>query len=354
MAGGSWSPTSLPTRPGLYINFVQTAAAQITGGARGIVGIPLKTYTGGTAVAETFYTVTDETDAGELFGANNIQSIKFALQGGAKEVLVYTMPASPTTQDFADMRTAFDTRPFNVLVYDDNADSTEQDDALSWMQANKDEGKHFMIVFGGSSADDADPAVGDARSIRLADDYAVNLITGVKIGGTSYSSAQYAPYIAGLIAGTPINKSITYAQVPVDDVTKRLTNSQITTSLSKGSLVLVHDGEKVKVEQGLCTSTTSSKAVKIRTIRARQAISTDVTKTAADAYIGKIDNNPDGQAALIAAVKAYLERLEASNVLDDPQVGLDPQYQSVGDSVYLLISYVEIDSMERIFLTVNV
>ncbi|WP_029100216.1 phage tail sheath subtilisin-like domain-containing protein [Brevibacillus thermoruber] len=352
--GGKWDATSLPRRPGLYINFVEAAAAQIKGGARGVVAIPLKSYTGGTASAETFYTVTTEKEATDLFGSANIQSIKFALQGGAKEVLVYTMPESPTTQDFADMRAAFDARPFNVFVYDDNADSAEQDAALAWMKTNKDEGKHFMIVFGGSSADDNDPAVGDARSIRLADDYAVNLITGVKIGGTSYSSAQYAPFIAGLIAGTPINKSITYAQVPVDDVTKRLTNSQIKTSLEKGSLVLVHDGEKVKVEQGICTSSTASKTVKIRTIRARQAVSMDVTKTAADAYIGKIDNNPDGQAALIAAVKAYLERLQASNVLMDPVVTLDPQFQSVGDSVYLLISYVEVDSMERIFLTINV
>jgi hypothetical protein len=351
MAGGSWNPTSLPTRPGLYINFVTAAAAQIKGGTLGTVAIPLKAYTGGTASAKTFYTVDNETDAAALFGSANIQSIKFALQGGAKEVLVYTMPASPVAQDYVDMRAAFDTRPFNVFVYDGEVSSTEQDNALAWMKTNKDDGKHFMVVFGCvNAADDNDPAVGDARSIRLLDDYAVNLITGVTIGGTSYSSGKYAPYIAGLIAGTPINKSITYAvATAVDDVTKRLTNSQIKTSLSKGSLVLVNDGEKVKVEQGLTTS-----VKKIRTIRARQAVSNDVTKTAADAYIGKINNNADGQAALISAVKAYLETLEASNVLSGPVVTLDPQYQSVGDSVYLVISYVEVDSMERIFLTINV
>lgn len=357
MAGGSWNPTSLPTRPGLYINFVQAATAQIKGGARGTVGIPLKTYSG-TATAKTFYTVDNETDASALFGAANIQSIKFALQAGAKEVLVYTMPSTPAAQDFVDMRTAFDTRPFNVFVFDDNATSTEQDNVLAWMKTNKADGKHFMVVFGAASssatADDLDPTIGDARSVRLADDYAVNLINGVTLSGSTYTSSKYAPYIAGLIAGTPINQSITYAVIPVEDVTKRMTNSQIKTSLSKGSLVLVHDGEKVKVEQGLCTSTTSTKAVKIRQIRGRQAVSTDTTKTASDAYIGKLDNNADGQAALISAVKAYLEKLEASNVLSDPQVGLDPQFQSVGDSVYLLVSYVEIDSMERIFLTINV
>jgi hypothetical protein len=218
------------------------------------------------------------------------------------------------------------------------------------MKNNKSEGKHFMVVFGCVvTADDADPTVGDARSIRLLDDYAVNLISGVTIAGVTYNSAKYAPYIAGLIAGTPINKAITYAVVPADDVTTRFTNTQTKTSLSKGSLVLTNDGEKVKVEQGLTTSIS-----KIRKQRARQSILNDVTKTASDNYVGKINNNKDGQAALISAVKAYLETLERSNVLVNPTVGLDPQYASTGDTVYLSISYSEVDSAERIFLTINV
>jgi hypothetical protein len=350
MAGGSWDKTALPNRPGLYANFVSSAVSQISGGERGTVAIPLKAFNGGSASAKTFYTVTNETDAGALFGTANIQSIKFALQGGAKEVLVYTMPTSPVTQDYTDMRLAFDTRPFNVFVYDGIVASTEQDSTLVWVKANKDEGKHFAVVFGCVlAADDNDPAVGDARSIRLLDDYSVNLIEGVIIGGVSYNSAQYASYIAGLIAGTPINQSITYRVVPVDDVSKRLTNSQIKTSLSKGSLVLTNDGEKVKVEQGLTTS-----VKKIRATRARQAVLTDVTKTANDNYIGRLDNNADGQAALISAVKVYLETLEQANVLTDIAVGIDTQFQSVGDSVFLAIAFTEIDSMERIFLTINV
>lgn len=348
--GGSWDPTSLPTLPGLYINYKTAAAAAIKGGARGTVAIPLKAFNGGSAAAKTFYTVDNETDAATLFGSANIQSIKFALQGGAKEVLVYTMPVSAVTQDYADMRTAFDTRPFNVFVFDGEVASTEQDAVLTWVKANKEDGKHFAVVFGCvTSADDNTPATGDTRSIRLLDDYAVNLVNGVTIAGTSYSSGKYAPWLAGLVAGTAINKSITFAKAPVDDVTKRYTNAEIKTALSKGSLVLVNDGEKVKVMQGLTTS-----VKKIRAIRARQAVSNDVTKTAADSYIGQINNDADGQAALISAVKVYLETLEGAGVLRDLSVVLDPQFQSVGDTVYLLISYVEIDSMERIFLTISV
>lgn len=348
MSFQQWDPTSLPVRPGLYINFKEAAVAQIRGGSRGVVAIPLKTFAG-TAVAESFYTVETESQAVELFGEANIQSIKFILQGGAKEVLVYTMPASPLAEDYIAMREAFEARPFNVFVFDNDFDAAEQDATLTWLERNREEKKHFMFVAGGNETDDQDPAIGNARTTRLADDYVVNLINGVEISGANYSSAAYAPYIAGLIAGTAINKSVTYTQVRVDDVTKRLRNSEIKTALQAGSLVLVNDGVKVKVEQGLVAS-----GKKIRTIRARQAVSTDIATTAADSYIGKIDNNKDGQMALISAIKAYLEQLEDNNVLTDIEVGLDPQRESAGDSVFLAISFTEIDSMEKIYLTINV
>lgn len=344
---GSWDPTSLPTLPGLYANMVEAADLAVTGGSRGTVAIPLLNNTG-TAQEGNVYTVSKVTEAEELFGAANIQSIKFALQGGAKDVLVYVMPDTPEETDYEAMRLVLDTRDFNVFVFDGEYNATEQTNTKAWVARNRDEGKHFMVVIGGNATTDANPSEGNTRSSTLADDYIVNLITGVTINENDYNSSQFAPYVAGLIAGTAINQSTTYAQVYVDDVTKRLTKTEQSDALDSGSFVLVHDGRKVKVLQGITTT-----KEKIRSIRARQAVLMDLATTANDAYIGKIDNNEDGQFALISAVKAYLESLEASNVLTDPTVGLDPNYESVGDKVFLLISYVEVDSMERIFLTIN-
>ncbi|MGO4542693.1 phage tail sheath subtilisin-like domain-containing protein [Paenibacillus sp. 2TAB19] len=351
--GGTWDPISLPVRPGLYINFVEAAAAQIKGGARGVVALPLFEYEG-TAIAGQFYTVEKEIEAIQLFGADAVEPISLVLQGGAKEVLVYTVPAiagdTVSAAEYAGIRDAFSTRQFNVFVYPELLSADERSAAQLWCKdSREDEGKHFITVFGGSLTDDSSIDTGNQRSVDLADDYVVNLVTGAVINGGTYSSASYAPYIAGLIAGTAINKSITYSPVRANDVNKRLKNSEINRSLQQGSLVLVHDGEKVKVEQGLVTS-----GRKIRAIRARQAIATDIPKAAAESYIGKLDNNADGQAALIAAVKAYLERLELNNVLTDIAVTLDPERKSEGDTVYLLIGFTEIDSMERILLTIRV
>ncbi|MCM3784315.1 phage tail sheath subtilisin-like domain-containing protein [Neobacillus mesonae] len=346
---GSWDPTALPKQPGLYINYVQTAAAQISGGARGTVAIPLLAYAGGSAVAETFYTVESVSQANELFGAANVKSIELALQGGARDVLVYTMPDSPVAADYTDMRAAFDTRPFNVFVFDGEYSVTEQAATKTWVAASRSAGKHFIAVIGGDATTDADPTAGNSRSTLNDDDYIVNLISGVQINEDTLTSSEFAPWVAGLIAGTTINRSITYVQVPATDVTKRLTNTQFDAALTAGSLVFVNDGAKVKIMQGLTTS-----GAKIRSIRARQAISTDITTTAADSYIGKLNNNADGQATLIVAIKAYLETLEADDVLTAPVVMLDPARPSVGDSVFLVVSYAEVDSMERIFMTINI
>lgn len=355
MASGTWDPISLPIRPGLFLNFVEQALAQIAGGPRGIVAIPIFTFSG-TATSGEFYTVENEKEANDLLGTASAKPVTRALAGGAKEVLVYAVPTNAdASEQYADMRDAFEARPFNVFVYPGETDASEQDATLAWCQRNRDEGKNFTVVFGGSAADDQDPTVGNARSIRLKDEYAVNLITGVVLGdGSQLTSAEYATTIAGLIAGTAINKSITYTALPVSDVTKRLRNSEINTALTSGSLVLVHDGRSVKVEQGITTNSDATKRGKIRIMRARQAVATDIPATACDHYIGKIDNNPAGQAALISAIKAYLETLEVNNVLMAPEVGPDPQRKSVGDAVFLTVSYVEVDSMERIFLTINV
>lgn len=351
---GTWDPISLPIRPGLYINFVEQALAQIAGGPRGVVAMPIFEYSGGEIEPGQFYTVTTEVEANEQVGANNAAPIIRALSGGAAEVLIYAVPDGDPI-DYAAMRNAFEARPFNVFVYPNAVDAGEQDAALAWTQRNREEGKHFMIVFGGTAEEDQDPEVGNARSIRLADEYAVNLITGVVLGdGTELSSGEYSSYIAGLIAGTPINQSITYAALPVADVTKRLRHVEINEALTSGSLVLVNDGRRVKVEQGIVTQSDATKRGKIRIIRARQAVATDIPATARDHYIGKIDNNPAGQATLISAIKAYLETLETNNVLMEPQVALDPQRPPVDDCVFLVISYIEVDSMERIFLTINV
>jgi len=356
--GGTWDATSLPVRPGLYINFRDAAIASIAGGTRGTVAVPIFTYAGGTAESGKFYTIETVSDGIELVGNANATPITRILQGGAKEVLVYAVPAvgeGTATEQYANLRDTLSVQDFNVFVYPTTIDASEQTATKAWVESCREEGKHFIYVAGGDSASDADITAGNARSIILKDPYIVNLVTGVVLAdGTEVQSADYAPFIAGLIAGTPINKSITYTELPVANVTLRLKNSQVNTALISGSLVIIKDGNKVRIEQGITTDSNAGERGKIRTTRAKQAVASDIPATARDSYIGKVDNNPNGQASLIGAIKGYLELMETDNVLMNPVVTLDPRYKSEGDKVFLAVAYTEVDSMERIFLTITV
>jgi hypothetical protein len=94
LAGGTWDILDLPKIPGLYMNFRAAALAAIQPGARGVVMVPVKAHWG---PIETFTTITRESQAADLFttndteGATAYKTLRFALMGGAKEVIAYRL-----------------------------------------------------------------------------------------------------------------------------------------------------------------------------------------------------------------------------------------------------------------------
>lgn len=351
---GVFNPNDLSTstRPGLYLRFLQLAELQLAKKGVGIVGIPLVSY--GTAAAEAIFPIADIKDAETKFGAANIQSIKFALEN-AEKVIVFTLPTidgTTVTEQIAydKARVAFDTEKINVFVYDGIVSATEQDNAVRWVEQSKEEGRHFTVVLGCTDAsEDLDPALGNARTALLNNEDVVNLINGVKIDGVSYTSAQFGPYIAGLIAACPMNKSITFAKLPVDDVTKRFTYTQTKDALAAGSLVLTQTGTAVRIEQGLV-----SNGGKLRKSLIRQGVSNDVKFAIEEEIIGQKSNDKNTQLFVVSMVKKYLETLESDGVLSGITVKVSETFPSVGDSLFLDIAYTEQDSLEKVFLSIAV
>ena len=76
------------------MNFRAAALAAIQPGARGVVMVPVKAHWG---PIETFTTITRESQAADLFttndteGATAYKTLRFALMGGAKEVIAYRL-----------------------------------------------------------------------------------------------------------------------------------------------------------------------------------------------------------------------------------------------------------------------
>ncbi len=266
--------------------------------------------------------------------------------------------AGITNQDYVDAMAAFESRVFHAFALDGMTDPSLQTSVKSWVERLRNEGKGIIAYMGGSTTDDQDIANANSRSASFNHEGVVNVGVSAVLDGATYSSAQVACYVAGKAVGQALSESLTYAVTPFDDVIPRLTNNQVISALQSGTLVLVHDGEKVIIEKGINTLSSLRQGQnnaweKIKCIRIMDAINQDTSKAAHDNYIGKVLNNEDGQVALLTALKKYFETLVPTLLAEDFVVAIDKEKQALaeGDEFYWYWDARVVDSMERIFGT---
>jgi len=150
----------------------------------------------------------------------------------------------------------------------------------------------------------------------------INFITDdIKVGATTYTTAQYCARIAGILAGNPLTISSTFQVLPEVDDVPHWTRDEFDLAINAGELCLMHDGEKVKITRGVnsLTTFTSDKGEafsKIKIVDILDLIHRDIKRTAEDYYIGKLPNDYDHKILLVTAVNAYLETLENEGLLD--------------------------------------
>lgn len=172
----------------------------------------------------------------------------------------------------------------------------------------------------------------------------------IKVSSNTYTAAQYCSRLAGILAGTPLSQSATYAVLDeVDDVPHH-TKTELNTLIDAGKLVLMNDGEKVKIARAInsLTTVTADKGTdwkKIKIVSIMDQIYQDVKKTYEDYYVGKVPNDYDDKCILITAVNSYLETLENKRWLDKEgtnSVGIDTDAQKT----YLDSNNIDISSMK--------
>lgn len=334
-------------RPGLYVRFIEKAVAAIGIGARAKVATIKKTEDGD-AVEGGVYKVKTMAEAIRLFGADNVKDIELAFIGGASEVVVAVTNALGDNVD-ATLK-VLETYDFHIFYVQADMEATLTQVA-TWTKTNRTNGKNFMTII---------PHVGTetVEGIKTAvaafdDEYFVYVANGVvDTEGTEIPAPLYSAYIAGLIAGTALDGSLTYLDVPFAETKTRFNSPEIQELLAVGALLTVVDGDEVRIEQGLTLG--EGQFSKIRTVRAKQAMIDDIDKAVKDNYVGRLTNSPDGQIAVINGIKTYLERLAQANVIAaDFVVELDKNVPSVGSELYINISVRFLDSIEYVYLTIT-
>lgn len=198
----------------------------------------------------------------------------------------------------------------------------------------------------------------------------ISVRNGYKTNSETIDPNMFTAYVAGLTAGSQVNESNTYkvidgaVSIIYEAGVKPYDNNTILEMLAKGQFILStrQDGAVI-IEQDINTlhvpypsADVNYAFSKNRVIRTLDGINNEITRLFETTYIGKIGNTEDGRNVLKADIIAYLNRLQS--------VGAIQNFDSVGnisisageaiDSVVVNISVQPVDSMEKLYMTVNV
>lgn len=278
----------------------------------------------------------DWSGAGELTATAGM-----ALEGG--------MDGASTGADFSAALSSFEAYQINVLGIPLDDSTSKQLAAAYVKRQREEEGKKIQAVL-------VDYATADYEGI-------ISLKNGVVTSdGLQVPPSSLIWEIAAMQSAAAVNESLTYTAIPnAVDAYPRLTNSETITALKKGELVITALNGTAVIEQDIntLTSFTSDRSrafSKNRVMRVLDSIGNDVKRIFDAFYIGKVSNNADGRALLEAEIVSYLLSLQSLGAIQnfDSQTDISVVQGNDVDSVVIELSIQPVDSIEKIYMTVEV
>jgi hypothetical protein len=289
--------------PNINIEFKTTGITAIERSQKGTVALILREESLSGA-----YRLTNVTEIPEGLTEENKAYIERAFIGyqtPPRTVLIYIIGAEA---EISTALTYFATQQFDYICLPPTGTSEEAETLKSWVLSERlNNNAIYKAVLPNLEADSE--AIINVTSEGMTD------------GEKTYTAAEYCSRVAGLIAGTPMNISCTYAPLTdLNDIT-RLTKAEADEAIDQGKFIFIHDGEKVKVGRGVNSFVTTVEGKgeaykKIKIVEAIDMINHDIRTTVEDSYIGKYSNSYDNKCILITAIKGYFEQLEMDGILD--------------------------------------
>lgn len=317
--------------PEINISFTERAKSAVQRGSRGIVLLGVKDTVA--APLTNPVTVTGPGNIPDGVTDATKEQIKLALMGYQTtpvKVLVYGMnlngEETNVDEAYTDAMKVWETIKFDYLAIPTVATDGKAQEIATWVKSMRDRKKRIKAVLPHTPADHEGIINYTIDRNVYAEDVTRKDGSTVRVT-TEYNCEQYCSRIAGLIAGTPLQISATYAPLPELDDCTRLTD--IDTPVGKGEFIIFHDGEKVKTVRAVNSFVTTVEGKgdsykKIKIIDAMDLIADDITKTAQDSYLGKFANNYDNKCVLITAIKGYFRQLFMDGIIDgDYEVRFD-------------------------------
>lgn len=191
----------------------------------------------------------------------------------------------------------------------------------------------------------------------------INSVCGAVIDGVAFSKEDFVTCAAGMTAGANFNESNT-AKV-IDGATSiigELTDAEIKAGLQAGKFILsTSTSGKIKVEQDINSLHTYSKDrnynfSKNRVMRTLDEIGTTTVQTWEDTYMGKVDNDSTGRSLFKADLVQYGNELQRLRGIQEFEGTTDIEVSQGKDLDSVLCTWAvkPVDSMEKLYMTVNV
>lgn len=178
------------------------------------------------------------------------------------------------------------------------------------------------------------------------------------ISGNIYEGWRAAARIAGLIAGTPSNESITHTAITgAVECTELLTNNQHERAIKAGALMFsVSAANTVWVEQGintlvLPTANEDEGWKKIKRVKVRFELFQRLNDTV-EPLVGRINNDPDGRMTVVQVSNGVCQAMVAERkLLAGAGVAIDRNNKPEGDSAWFVVYADDIDALEKMYYT---
>lgn len=347
--------------PTIDISFKKLGKTVVPRSSRGIVAMILKD------TAHSKFEIVDKGEIPSSLKEDNKKLIEEVLKGNdyaPKKIICYVLG---TEGNVDDALTYFESCEFNTICMPE-AD-TEKAKIEAFVTKMKDIVKYRVcgVLF--------DKASNNYEILNLT-------AKNIKLKGEAVEKESVVARLVGLIEGTPLNKSITYANLEYDEV-EPLTKEQADTRIENGEIIFVKEMGKVRIARGVTSMTTNDKDTQdafknLQTVKITNLIHNDLRKVIIEKYIGKVPNNYDNKCILITEIKEYLDELKKEQLIENiSYVGIDIAAQTkwlkdntnldvanmteqeikeanTGTNVFLAISLKVVNAMEDIKIAIEI
>lgn len=348
--------------PMIDISFKKLATTAVARSSRGIVAMILKDTT------KEIFEVIEESDISSNITEENQKLIKEALKGNdysPNKIIVYVLGSE---EQASEAITYFESQEFNTICMP-NAEADDNTSIETFVNKMKNIVKYRVcgVLYNKAS-----------NNFEIMNLTAKN----ITLGGTSVNSASVVARLAGLVEGTPLNKSITFSTLEYDGV-EALTKEEADTRINNGEIIFVREMGKIRVARGVTSMTASDKDTgdafkNLQTVKISNLVHNDLRKVIVEKYIGKVPNTYANKCNLIVEITEYLRELEREQLIEQINyVGIDIEAQrkylkdntnldvvnmteqeikeaNTGTNVFLAISFKIVNAMEDVQISIEI